>query len=1125
MRGGKIIITITMAASTQQQQLQQERQQQELLTKIKRGLHNVTLEAYQSMVSSNETILGNPLSSSDNVGTDAEDAVSRHYDDDRTGMDMGLALFGTSEEYKGNTEREYTEKLSRLERELEGIRDGLSSLGQNRVQGGSGDDDDHLGDSNHGSTAIKCSNTNGHDGNDAIDEEYFADQILFLEAHTRFLQECSRTRKMLNDVDVLSLNNFATSSGTKNNGTSKKIYDSDIRSPVTFPFSPSNSMFSPGSVLTPSQFTFHDVSPDMKSEGTSGKGKKNELGESPSPMVQAAILLSQIDSILEAAMNIMKEYPANRSGKDNEFNPNFVSSTTSSSSKTTQVIQQMLTMQFMIFNELKTETRRKKMELRHRAMTLLEGCVLVEEKRILVRGSGTATVTSTNNNATSRSGTLDATSAEGIASISPPPLSDAYEVLKLFQDDTFPSFGESLEGAMKILAAKLMTFVVRTGLTTLDATNNGLTEDTSGRTNARSTVNYFEFREEYLANGQTHQSRGVGRRYDPVTIKGPAVQLEWDVEEISYSHDKVSSSEIDSVEVNISTSSSISVSQHINKETMSMVPSLSIGTFLSMLNFLSNIFNFIYHHVLLRRSDLATVVGKHLYGTLPVKTSMSAGSAVIGGVLVGTAAQGIEEGEERQLTTELLKRMKELCVPADSSPHVWKMLPDIKSVLIKETEAFECHMVEMGFMEGKNSSDSDFEHRPWQDAPKKLSSPLGLNILVNEEALSPIHTNATTPSAATPTPTTFNAKNKNSSIHLPLSEMAHSLFQSYVEKQRSSILNTGRSILLSTDYHNSVQVGTPVPDPAELGTLESLDEDPLLAFVLHQCSISTTAQQILQLCRSTLDKATNNEVADILDELPPMLYRASREILDLFRAVIPTLYASEVASIPRMAAILHNDCVYLAHEVSLLGKMYCLPEIFVASIIFIAVTFLLPFLHHSKGVEYKDKLRSLISPKGKDRIQEQEIGKQSSKTQLLSEICTFVDMVPAFRDLGTKTMGSMIELQKSQLYELVKCRLENFVTALSSNESVTEWDDAETALRAALYHLRHLSQSWSQVLSRALYHLSMGNLVDTVFTMFLDPVLKASDITDPTSRFVHSLFWMLEEELQICFPLDLHSPM
>ena len=53
-------------------------------------------------------------------------------------------------------------------------------------------------------------------------------------------------------------------------------------------------------------------------------------------------------------------------------------------------------------------------------------------------------------------------------------------------------------------------------------------------------------------------------------------------------------------------------------------------------------------------------------------------------------------------------------------------------------------------------------------------------------------------------------------------------------------------------------------------------------------------------------------------------------------------------------------------------------------------------------------------------------------------------------------------------------RLASFEQALSSNESVTEWDDAKTASRAALYHLRHLSQSWSQVLSREVYHLAIG---------------------------------------------------
>lgn len=44
------------------------------------------------------------------------------------------------------------------------------------------------------------------------------------------------------------------------------------------------------------------------------------------------------------------------------------------------------------------------------------------------------------------------------------------------------------------------------------------------------------------------------------------------------------------------------------------------------------------------------------------------------------------------------------------------------------------------------------------------------------------------------------------------------------------------------------------------------------------------------------------------------------------------------------------------------------------------------------------------------------------------------------------------------------------------------------------------------MLARDVYHMSMGNLIDLVLTLFLDPVLKAGDITESASRFVHSLF-------------------
>ena len=63
-------------------------------------------------------------------------------------------------------------------------------------------------------------------------------------------------------------------------------------------------------------------------------------------------------------------------------------------------------------------------------------------------------------------------------------------------------------------------------------------------------------------------------------------------------------------------------------------------------------------------------------------------------------------------------------------------------------------------------------------------------------------------------------------------------------------------------------------------------------------------------------------------------------------------------------------------------------------------------LSRISGAEYKGKFRNLCS------------SGEGSKTMMLAEVCTFVDMVPPFRDLATKSMGNMIESQKGQLYEL-----------------------------------------------------------------------------------------------------------
>ena len=67
-----------------------------------------------------------------------------------------------------------------------------------------------------------------------------------------------------------------------------------------------------------------------------------------------------------------------------------------------------------------------------------------------------------------------------------------------------------------------------------------------------------------------------------------------------------------------------------------------------------------------------------------------------------------------------------------------------------------------------------------------------------------------------------------------------------------------------------------------------------------------------------------------------------------------------------------------------------------------------------KGAEYKVKFHNLYSDSGGADSE------SKSNTRLLGEVCSFMDMIPPFRDLATNSMGAMLEVQKGQLYELGK---------------------------------------------------------------------------------------------------------
>ena len=287
----------------------------------------------------------------------------------------------------------------------------------------------------------------------------------------------------------------------------------------------------------------------------------------------------------------------------------------------------------------------------------------------------------------------------------------------------------------------------------------------------------------------------------------------------------------------------------------------------------------------------------------------------------------------------------------------------------------------------------------------------------------------------------------------------------YIENRRCVLLNEARDVLLNNDYHNTIQVGVDVDKDADNAI-----------FQLHRSSVSDTAFKIMALVRKAMDEmvAMTSVLSseERLSRLRPTLYRAAREMLSLFRAIIPASHGSEVRHVPRTAALLQNDCIFLAH--------HCL----------------------TLGLEYKE----LLGEEGQD-------DEQDVRGKLLQQTCIFVDMVPLFRELADTSMGDMLDLQKHQLAEIVGARIVYFGQSLPSDESLQEWSEAETAMAAGIYHLRHLSQAWKPILSRRVFESSMGYLSDVIFTLYLQQLLGAKGISPSASQFTSAIMTKAREEI------------
>ncbi|XP_073336019.1 centromere/kinetochore protein zw10 homolog isoform X2 [Pagrus major] len=294
----------------------------------------------------------------------------------------------------------------------------------------------------------------------------------------------------------------------------------------------------------------------------------------------------------------------------------------------------------------------------------------------------------------------------------------------------------------------------------------------------------------------------------------------------------------------------------------------------------------------------------------------------------------------------------------------------------------------------------------------------------------------------------------------------------FASKKCKDVIVAARK-LMTSKMHNTVKITPdyklrlpklPAPGPdvkvkqettKEEMTMENSKQLSAWSLCLPACRISESVQQLMELALNTLCEAVGSSTYCALQ-----LFFTVRNIFQLFYDVVPTYHKENLLKFPHLAAIQHNNCMYLAHHLLTLGHHFRahLPE------------------PHSEG------------------------------------IATFVDMVPGFRKLGARCFLTQMNVQRAELLERLSTA-HNFCNLDDEDNYIA----ASKAVRQVIHQLKQLGTVWQDVLPVSIYCKAMGNLLNTAITEVIAKIMMLEDISSEDGEHLHTLCQTIIEEGPLVF--------
>lgn len=197
-----------------------------------------------------------------------------------------------------------------------------------------------------------------------------------------------------------------------------------------------------------------------------------------------------------------------------------------------------------------------------------------------------------------------------------------------------------------------------------------------------------------------------------------------------------------------------------------------------------------------------------------------------------------------------------------------------------------------------------------------------------------------------------------------------------------------------------------------------------------------------------------------------LLCLAARNIFDLYTNIIPVYHSANLKSVPQLAAIVHNDMLFLAHTCLTLYSRY---KTLLASLKAVNSAEL--------KIEYFD-LNDLINN------------------------FSFVDMVPKLCTVGFRILNDQVHKQQANLIDYLN---ENPGSIRNINEPV-QFELVKKSIQKCIFQISNLSNVWLGVLNRIVYFKLIGVLFDLVCQDLLKQCLKLEDIESENSNYLHTAF-------------------